>query len=277
MRDTGGTIADLVATCSDAARESSLKRVVDIDLKESLKPEKIYYKKLSEGKVNNALDSVGKVSVEDELNCGGCGYGTCRDFARAMLEGKAEAAMCLSYLRKLAQRKSNALIKYIPAGVVIADRNLNIIECNQNFSRLFDESTRLAFEAVPGLSGVNLKKIVDFYDLFEAALASGKDVCRDNYLSGDHILNISVFTIEKHRTIGAIVQDVTQAEIHREHISEMAQEVIRKNVNTIQKMAKYLGEHMADTEILLREVASGYKSNTKRRELGNDFTGRDIH
>ncbi|MEG1979174.1 MAG: PAS domain-containing protein, partial [Victivallaceae bacterium] len=194
---------------------------------------------------------------------------TCRNFARAILSGKAENAMCLSFLKKQAQNKSNALVKYIPAGVVIVDRHLRIIECNKHFADLFDESTQIAYEATPGLPGVDLKLILNFYDLFESVLESGKEIVRNNYMYGDRILDIAIFSIDTSHTAGAIIQDVTQAELRREQISEKAREVIKKNVITVQQIAHFLGEHMAETEILLREVASGYdhKTDPEKREI----------
>ena len=264
MERPGGTLKDILTTCKDVTRQTSSGRTLDFGISSGFYPDEVKPVTISEADIKDALGKVGKYSVADELNCGGCGYGTCREFAKAMVRGNAEPRMCLSYLRKLAQKQSNALIKYIPAGVVIVDSQLKIIESNRVFSRLFDESTKLAYDAVPGLVDVELSKVLSFTDLFEAALASGKDVCRENFVCGEKILNINVFTIEKHRIIGAIIQDVTEAEVHRELIAEKAQEVIRKNVMTVQKVAKYLGEHMADTEILLREVASGYKSSGKK-------------
>ena len=66
---------------------------------------------------------VGKTTPEDELNCGGCGYDDCRSLAMALLDGRAEAGMCVSHLRKLAMTKANALIQAMPSGVVIADES----------------------------------------------------------------------------------------------------------------------------------------------------------
>ena len=263
MRNQGGTLQDIIETCRNVSRQSSLNRKIDVEINKEYSADEVRPIDISEKNINKALARVGKYSITDELNCGGCGYGTCREFAKAMLANKAEPQMCLSYLRKLAQKQSNALIKYIPAGVVIVDEKLRIIESNYNFSRLFDESTQLAYDALPGLAGVELSKVLDFTDLFEAALASGKDVNRENFIYGEKILNINVFTIEKRHFIGAVIQDVTESELHREKIAEKAQEVIRKNVLTVQKVAEYLGEHMADTEIILHEVASGYKLTNK--------------
>ena len=272
MPGSGNKLSDILTIAADCQGRSSLGRKVEIPVELAIRPDAICERKYSDNEITAALASVGKYTKDDELNCGGCGYQTCRGFAAAVVAGKAEPAMCLSYLRRLAQKKSNALIKYIPAGVVIVDQEMRIVECNKHFSEMFDESTRIAYEARPGLLGVDLHKVVPFVDLFEAAMTSGKDVARDNHVLGDKIFNISIFTVEPHQIVGAIIQDVTLAELHREQISQKAREVIMKNVITVQKIANYLGEHMADTEILLREVASGYESPKKqnKREAGSD-------
>ncbi|GAB4170211.1 MAG: hypothetical protein Kow00108_04160 [Calditrichia bacterium] len=44
------------------------------------------------------LQRINKVSEKDELNCGACGYTTCREYATAMYKGLAEEEMCLPYL-----------------------------------------------------------------------------------------------------------------------------------------------------------------------------------
>jgi signal transduction histidine kinase len=40
---------------------------------------------------------IGKLRPEDELNCGACGYDTCREHAMAIYKGLAESEMCLPY------------------------------------------------------------------------------------------------------------------------------------------------------------------------------------
>ena len=87
----------------------------------------------TEMQISEALRTVGKYSAEDELNCGGCGYDSCRDFARALIARNAERMMCATYTRKLAQKKANALLQKMPSAVVIVDEQLRIIECNANF------------------------------------------------------------------------------------------------------------------------------------------------
>ena len=75
----------------------------------------------------------------------------------------------------------------------------------------------------------------------------------------DKIVNISVFSIAHGKSAGAVIQDITKNELQREHIAEKARKVIRKNVLTVQKVARLFGEHVADTEILLNEIAGSYE------------------
>jgi signal transduction histidine kinase/iron only hydrogenase large subunit-like protein len=50
-----------------------------------------------EEKISTIMKKMGKFRAEDELNCGACGYDTCRDHAMAINKGLAESEMCLPY------------------------------------------------------------------------------------------------------------------------------------------------------------------------------------
>jgi iron only hydrogenase large subunit-like protein len=216
--------------------------------------------------IRKALKQVGALHEEDELNCGGCGYDTCRSLAGALLMGRAEPTMCLSHLRKLAQKKANALLRCIPMSVVIVGADMKIIECNENFIRMFDEEALVINEMHYGLEGASLEKMVPFADLFRTVLQKGLDLNRDSLHINDKIFNITIFTIETNQVVGGVILDVTGTEMHREQIALRARQVIRKNMETVQEIAFRLGENMADTEILLRSLASGFssKENTQR-------------
>lgn len=216
----------------------------------------------TEAELREALHRVGKYKSNDELNCGGCGYETCRFFAEALLTHKAEPDMCLSFLRKRAQNKANALLRCMPSGVVIVDETLHVIECNENFARTAGTETLLGYEAKPGLAGVDLRKVLPFADLFEQVNRSGKKFHSDAWRDEDRLLNITIFPIENGKTVGGIILDVTQTENRRELIARKAREVIDKNMITVQDIACKLGEHMADTEILLRSIAEDYAESS---------------
>jgi iron only hydrogenase large subunit-like protein len=257
--DVAGTLASMTQIAKAYNGGNSLSRKVDLSIAERAVAEPQQEPDVTEKEIKTALAQVGKFVPADELNCGGCGYFTCREFAKALLANKAETEMCVSYLRQLAQRKSNALIRYIPAGVVIVDRHFRVVECNRRFAELFDESAVVAFDSC-GLVGAELRLFVEFSDLIAAVLEGGGELQRPHQVCGDKILNISVFTISPHQSVGVIVQNVTSIELHREQVSEKARAVIQKNIVTCQKIARNLGEHMAETEILLREIAGAYTS-----------------
>lgn len=219
-----------------------------------------------EDDVLEALKQVGKYTKEDELNCGGCGYESCRNFAVALLDKRAETSMCLSYLRQQAQKKANALLRCMPAGVVIADSSLNIIECNEAFARLFGEDTLLGYNAKPGLKGAALEKIAPLTEIFQRVLETGNEYKNESLRVGNLLLSLTVFILEPGMVVGGIFSNVTNTELKRDQIAQKAKKVIEKNLSTVQEIACKLGEHMADTEILLRSIAEDYGSKETRKD-----------
>lgn len=205
------------------------------------------------------LKKIGKHSVDDELNCGGCGYATCRDLAKALLDGDAETSMCVSYMRKIAMRKAAAMLRCMPAAVVMVDNNLNILEANESFMKMFAGDMYEVFASRPdGLAGAAIDRIVDFADIFRTILKTGKDLHKERYHVKNRLYDISAFTIEENEIVGAVIMDVTSSETNREKISQKAQEVISKNISIVQEIACLLGEHMVETETLLSSIANDY-------------------
>ena len=238
---------------SSSARESSVNIAADF-AKDPLAETKV-----TESEITVALAKVGKFTRDDELNCGACGYNTCREFAKALLLHKAEEAMCHTYLRKNFERTSNALIRFIPAAVVMVDENLQICECNRNFAMMSGMTE--VFDALGNLNTIAIETALpDFAELFESVVSNGGEIEKFNQKLRDKIVNISVFTIARGKSAGAVIQDITKNELQREHIAEKAREVIRKNVLTVQQVARLFGEHVADTEILLNEIAGSYET-----------------
>ncbi|HUB29240.1 MAG TPA: [Fe-Fe] hydrogenase large subunit C-terminal domain-containing protein [Terracidiphilus sp.] len=208
----------------------------------------------SELQVAEALRSVGKYSAEDELNCGGCGYESCRDFAHALIAHNAERMMCATYTRKLAQKKANALLKKMPSAVVIVDEELKIIECNRNFLRLFSEDVEVEKE----LEGAALDAVIPFSSLFQRVLESGEDIVSHDIRYQRSILNTSIFSIEPHLVLCGIFQDITEPVFQKEQIIERARDVIQKNLKTVQQIAYLLGENAADSEIILNSIVRSF-------------------
>jgi iron only hydrogenase large subunit-like protein len=217
--------------------------------------------------VEAALRRTGKYSVEDELNCGGCGYDACRDFARAMIEGRAEAAMCVSYMRKLAQKKANGLLKSIPSGVVIADRELKVVECNKAFALLLGPEAEALWEAKPGLEGADLAKLAPFAKYFSEVMEGGEAIERDIRF-GRRILHGAVFGIERGAFAGGVFQDITSPWIRKDRVVSQARQVIQKNLAVVQKIAFLLGENAAESEAILTSIIDSFEDDGGGPEEG---------
>ena len=207
--------------------------------------------------IADALRKTGKYSREDELNCGGCGYDTCRDFARAMIAGKAEQDMCVSYMRKLAQKKANGLIRAIPSGVVIVDADLTIIECNRAFAKLAGEEAEQLWDAKPGLEGADLQKLVPFHKYFRDVLNGAQALDRDIRVDR-RILHAAVFGIERGAIAGGVFQDVTAPWVRKDRVVSQARKVITKNLAVVQKIAYLLGENAAESEAILNSIIESF-------------------
>jgi iron only hydrogenase large subunit-like protein len=219
----------------------------------------------SEMQLKEALRTVGKYSIDDELNCGGCGYDSCRDFAHALIARNAERMMCAAYTRKLAQKKANALLQKMPSAVVIVDDDLKIIECNPIFARLF------AIDAAQSkkLEGSALGDVMPFSYLFNRVLDSGEDIVGHDIRYQRGTLNTSIFTIEPHSVLCGIFQDITEPIFQKEQIIGRAREVIEKNLKTVQQIAFLLGENAADSEIILNSIVRSFSPE----EVDDDEAG----
>ncbi|MBR1648363.1 MAG: 4Fe-4S binding protein [Alphaproteobacteria bacterium] len=216
-------------------------------------------KEFSETQIRKALNAIGKYNVEDELNCNACGYDTCRNFACAMLQGKAEPQMCITNMKQLAQRKANALLRCIPSPIVIVNAKLQILEYNDKFAETFwqDEEHNQKYHR-EDLRNADLRDFIGFTNLFSASLDLLQDIRKDHVRFQSKLYDVVVFNIDQGQIVGGIIQDVTNMEMKKEKIAAKARDVIKKNLATVQQIACTLGEHMAETEILLRSIAHDY-------------------
>lgn len=248
------------------------KRSPSVDIWLDYAPEAIVQPKHDETDIKRVLASIGKYSIEDEINCGGCGYNTCRNFAKALLDGKAEPEMCVSHMKQQAQRKANALLRCIPSPIVIANAKLSIMEYNDKFVETFwNEDEHADIYDQNNLHGADLRDFINFTNLFSASLDLEQDIHREHVRFNDKLFDVVVFNIDKKQIVGGIIEDVTNMEMKKEQIAEKAKEVIHKNLATVQQIACTLGEHMAETEVLLRSIAKDFATDD---EQSSDLTIR---
>lgn len=231
-------------------------------------PEQLVF---SEVQIHEALASVGKNSPSDERNCSGCGYETCRQFAGALLAGKAERTMCTTYMRQLAQRKTNALMSKMPSAAVILDDQLRIIDANMKFMAMFDRvPTNEQPDSLEGLYLGEIIPIVPFCHMFKRVLTTGQDVLERDFRIRGTIVHVTIFTIDPHMVVGAVLQDITTSRLKKEQIISRAQQVIQKNLKTVQQIAFLLGENAAQSEITLNSIVESFAPDDVDDDTGDD-------
>lgn len=219
----------------------------------------VKYREFSPKEIKTALESVGKYSASDELDCSGCGYASCRDFAQALLLGKAERTMCVSYMRRIAQKESNKLLAAMPTAAVILDSRLKIIDCNRRFATILGPEMEELYSEGISLEGVRLDKYLPFVDLFKQVLTGNHEISDFDIKMGDAIFSLTIFPVEPHAVVGGILQDITEPVVQKERIINRAREVIRKNLSTAQQIASLLGENAADSETILNSIIKTFK------------------
>jgi iron only hydrogenase large subunit-like protein len=211
-----------------------------------------------DSQIREALRNVGKFSADDELNCGGCGYDSCREFGIALIHQKAERAMCVTYMRQLAHKKANALIQKMPSAVVIVNDALRVIEFNAAFAGLFARDQAPGGAGAASLEGIALAEVMPFASLFHNVLKTGEDILDRDLRFQNIILHATIFSIEKHCLVGGILQDITKPAVRKEQVIRKAREVIQKQLATTQQIAYLLGENAADAEITLNSIIDSF-------------------
>lgn len=211
-------------------------------------------KTFSEEEIQKVLQSLGKSSKNDELNCSCCGYPSCRAKAIAVLEGKASLEMCLPFLMKKAQSFSNTIVESMDSAILVVDEDLKIELSNPAASRLFH------------LSGNELlgRSIGDFMDTEAFGLALGGNIIHSRKFhlkDSDKVVEGSLHYDPEYHILMALLNDVTKEEKARLRKEEMldktakiTSEVIDKNMRAVQEIASLLGETTAETKIALTKL-----------------------
>lgn len=226
-----------------------------MDLSADFSPENVCGKEeYTEKEILEALAAVGKTTPEDEINCSGCGYDSCRDFAVAMLGGRAESTMCASYMRRIANDKATVLLHKIPAGVVIVNDRMEIVDMNRAFAAALGEDAASVYNVRPGMEGASLERLASFAGLFRTVLATGEELSEQRIREGGLTYLLSVYNIQPHHLVFGILQGLHDPTVHKAWMTEKTREVIRRHITTVQEVARLLGENAAFTDSTLRSV-----------------------
>lgn len=251
------TVASVSSVMDFARIRESQTREPEAKVEVNYDANPVTQKTISSDDIRKAMERVGKYSIDDELNCEGCGYNSCRELAIALINGNANPSMCVSYMRNNAMKKANAMLRSMPSGVVIVDENLKIVEVNGSFHNMFaGELSKNISNNEDALIGFNVERFLPFGDLFLSVFKHRQDISKERYPIGNRFYSITIFPIDN--LVGAIIENVTDNAVRRDEIRKKAKEVIRKNISTVQEIASLLGEHIVDTEVILDSIAHGY-------------------
>ncbi|MTI81989.1 MAG: PAS domain-containing protein [Firmicutes bacterium] len=252
-------------SCSGHSDESEVKLPDEMMLRtyQSRKVD-ITYPNVTE--LQQILAKTGKHKTEDELNCGACGYDTCRDKAIAVYQGKAEVEMCIPYMRKRAESLSNVVTSAMPNGIIVADSNQIVLDINPAAEIMFKCSS----EQVVGKKLDNIINPENFIRVFN----SGKllDVCC-NYPDKDIVTSEVIFPVEHEDLVVGIFIDITEEKRQREQFELIknqtivqAQEVIEKQMTVAQEIAGLLGEATAESKIQLSRLIKLMREDPSQKE-----------
>jgi ferredoxin len=254
----------------------------------------------SEEKIAEIMRNIGKGDEKGMKGCSACGYPSCREFAIAVSKGLAKTEMCQTFslrnqqeyiksLRvtneKLAQTRhaleeseqearkekeialeametTKAMLEKIPTGILLVNDQLKIVQANKTFIRLLGEEAAEINEIIPGLSGADIKTLLpyNFYNYFSYVLDHDESVVNRDVPYGDKVFNLSVFSIRKHKIVGAVIRDMHSPEVRGEEVIHRLTEAIDENLRMVQQIGFLLGEGASKTEQMLNSVIEAFNT-----------------
>ena len=210
----------------------------------------------SEKEISEILRQMGKTKPQDELNCGSCGYNSCREKAVAVIQGKADISMCMPFLMDKAESFKNNIINNTPNGFIILNDNYEVQQINSSALGIMN------IRAAADVLGEQVVRILDPQDFIDVK-NTGRNI-RDKrvYLAEYGKYVDETITYDRNfRNFICIMRDVTEEENERrkkESISrqtiETTDKVIAKQMRIVQEIASLLGETAAETKIALTKL-----------------------
>ncbi|WP_294482434.1 [Fe-Fe] hydrogenase large subunit C-terminal domain-containing protein [uncultured Ruminococcus sp.] len=210
----------------------------------------------TESEIRQILAQMGKFDTSDELNCGSCGYNTCREKAIAIYQGKADISMCLPFLKDKAESFSDTIVRNIPNGIIVLNDSLEVQQINSAAMEMMN--IRYASDVL----GDQVVRILD-PKVFMEVKRTGKGVYNERIFLTEYqrYAERTIVLDRESKMLICIMRDVTDEENARskkEEISrntiEVADKVIDKQMRIVQEIASLLGETTAETKIALSKL-----------------------
>lgn len=250
-------IHDYISIAHYAGKEDfAVDQPDSMDLKKHFEFIERRYGTPSEEEIIEILHKMGKTKPEDELNCGSCGYNTCREKAIAIYHGKAEISMCLPYLKEKAESFSDCMVNNTPNGLIVLNEKLEVQQINPSARRIMN------IRSVSDVLGDQVVRILD-PGIFLKVLETKRSIRNQRtYLAEyDKYVEQTVIYDPTYHMLICIMRDITDEENEREkkesisqQTIEVADRVVDKQMRIVQEIASLLGETAAETKIALTKL-----------------------
>lgn len=210
----------------------------------------------AEYEIQEILKQMGKTKPSDELNCGSCGYNTCREKAIAIYQGKAEISMCLPYLKDKAESFSDTIVKNTPNGLIVLNEALEVQQVNTAALKIMN------LRSERDIMGDLVVRVLDPKPFMEV-LGKGRNIKNKRVYLAEYekYVEQTIIYDKDYKLIICIMRDITDEEKSRERkedISrrtvEVADKVVDKQMRIVQEIASLLGETAAETKIALTKL-----------------------
>ena len=215
----------------------------------------------SEDAIRSVLRQMGKMRPSDELNCGSCGYNTCREKAVAIIQGKASISMCLPFLKERAEKFYTNIIDNTPDGILVLNEDLEVQQINDAARKIMN------IKYATDVLGDQVIRILDPYPFLQVKL-NNKNVHNERIYLAEYnrYVERTIVYDKNYKIIICFMRDVTlevTAKEKKDEISsktvEIADKVVDKQMRIVQEIASLLGETAAETKIALTKLKESIK------------------
>ena len=248
------------------AEQSVYNKETNVDIRCDYVQTKCGEKTPTEEEIKEVIAKTGKTRPEDELNCGACGYSSCREKAWAVINGYADIEMCLPYMRERAENISYEVMKNSPNGIAIIDKEFRIIDINSKAKYLLGLKNFKTKEN-------NILEYLDENESFVIAITEKKNIYgKQIKISNTNLyVELSINYMKDHDMIFAIMKDITEKVNYDEELGKVkletiaiTDEVIKKQMRVAQEIASLLGETTAETKVALVNLKKTLQNNEKK-------------
>ncbi len=228
--------------------ESALSRAFPV-------PSNVAHALPSADQIDAVLRKMGKRLAEDELNCGMCGYPSCREKAAAILAGKAEINMCLPYMIERAESFSNQIINITPNAIVSVDMDLKVQQINQSACEIFKLSPEDVLKQP-------VSRILDEFSFVDMIMNNKEKLEKTAFLPEYNAYLNQVFLYDKESSMVVCIMKNISKDRQKRNLSmqkkvqaaALADEIVDKQLRIVHEIASLLGETAAETQIAIRDL-----------------------